>query len=193
MTNTYAINTTRKKEFEVADDLRALGLHPWVPIRRAGCYVKEKRAFVYYDAPYISKLVFCVIPPIYWLDVLGIKHVIGKPLALSRMDIQGTPEHAKQSTGEIVPPRYGLNQFRAAVEAEYADAQRHEANSSYQCQYSPGQALELLSGPFEGFRAEFDKVIRRAHDDYAKLRLSVEMFGQVSTVEVDPDHVRAVS
>lgn len=181
MTNTYAINTTRKREFEVEQAMKDLGLRPWVPRRRDSRYIKEKRSAVGYDVAYVPKLIFSVIPAIYWPDVVKIKHVIGKPCPLSRLDIQG-------DASRNAP---GLMQFRDAVEAEYADALRREANSLYQCQYEPGQALELLSGPFDGFRAQFQGVIKRAHNDYVRLRVALEVMGRETMIEVDPDKVRA--
>jgi transcriptional antiterminator NusG len=199
VTNTYAINTTRGKEFQVETELHDLGLKPWVPKRLESRYVKEKREAVWYDKPYVPKLMFCVIPAIYYRDVTKLKHVIGKPYELSRLDVQGIPAHRKrlegeapgQGTGEKVPGIPGLLDFRKAVEAEYADAQRRKVNSEYQCQYTPGQALEILNGPFTGFRGPFQKVIKKAHNDYARLRVAVEVFGRETTVEVDPDAVRA--
>lgn len=184
MTNTYAINTTRNKEFEVRDELQAMGLHPWVPLRLMSKYVKERRESVWYDKPYIGKLIFCVIPAIYYRDVVELKHVIGKPLELSRLDIVGMPASGLRM------PRYGLNDFKASVEAEYADAARARDISGYQCQYQPGQALEMLAGPFEGASAAFQSVIRRAFDAYPKLRVTIDLLGRPVVFEVDPDAVR---
>ena len=192
MTNTYAMNVTRQQEFTVEEELKALGLHPWVPRRLASRYIKEKREAVWYDVPYVHKLIFCVIPAIYWRDVVGLKHVIGKPVELSRRDIEGVPAHRKtfDASGPLVPAIPGLKQFQEAVEAEYADMRRRQANSEYQCQYKPGQALEVLEGPFMGFRAEFQKIIRRAHDDYSRVQVEVSVFGRPTTLEVDPDKVK---
>ncbi len=183
MTSTYAINTTRGKEFEVEAEIRAMGLKPWVPRRLDSRYIKEKRESVWYDRPYIHKLIFCVVPAIYWRDVHDLKHVIGKPIKLSRLDIEGD-----RSRGAP-----GLRDFKAAVEAEYADAERRKENSEYQCQYEPGQALELLAGTFEGFPATFQGVIQRAHDEYAKLRVEVQMFGREVVAEIDPDKVKGAA
>ncbi len=188
---TYAINTTRGKEFAVESELKSLGLHPWGPRGLVCRYVKEKRENVWYDRPYVGKLVFCLIPAIYWPDVVGLKHVIGKPLALSHQDIQGIPAHTKE-WGEKIPAVPGLVDFKAAVEAEYADMKRRKLNSEYECQYTPGQALTILDGPFEDFHAVFKASLKRAHDDYHKLQVSVEIFGRETSVEVDPDKVRVL-
>lgn len=188
-TNTYAINATRGKEFTVETELQALGLHPWVPRRLECKHVKEKRDMVWFEKPYVTKLMFCVIPAIYWPDVVGLKHVIGKPVALSDLDIRGIPKHTKKATGELVEAVPGLADFQRSVEAEYADMQRKKQNGEYQCMYAPGQALRILDGPFEGFPAEYRKLIRQAHDDYAKMRVAVEIFGRETILDIDPDKV----
>lgn len=193
MTNTYAINCTRGKEFDVEAELVSLGLHPWVPRRLEAKYVKEKRQAVWYDKPYVPKLMFCVIPAIYWRDVFELKHVIGKPTELSRLDIEGQPAcKIETRDGTLVdrPARHGLKDFRNAVTAEYEDMQRRKVNSEYQCQYLPGQALEILSGAFAGFTGEFKQIIKGAADDYAKLRVEVQIFGRDTPVDIDPDKVR---
>lgn len=200
MTNTYAINTTRNQEFTVERELQDMGLHPWVPRFLASKYVKEKRETVWFDRAYVPKLLFCVIPAIYWRDVVELKHVIGKPLEFSRRDIEGVPAHHKlkgdeepgNGTGDFVPEVPGFKQFKASVEAEYADRERLRANSEYKCQYQPGQALIMLAGAFEGFEAVFKDTIKRAHDDYYRLRVSVEILGRKTIVETDPDKVGLV-
>lgn len=192
MTNTYAIRVARRKEFEVETDLRAIGLHPWVPRMLDSRYVKEKRAWVWYDKPYIPTLMFCVIPPIYWRDVVDMRHVIGKPEALSRLDIDGVAGHYKKGSGEWCPPVVGLSGFKAAVLEEYADADRARMNSDYQCKFVKGQALEITKGKFTGIPASFSEEVKNAHDGYKRLRLDVQMFGRSTSVEIDPDYVRAV-
>ncbi|MBB95596.1 MAG: hypothetical protein CML68_13525 [Rhodobacteraceae bacterium] len=192
-TNTYAINVTNGKEFEVEGELSDLGLHPWVPKQLVSKWVKEKKAAVWYDRPYVGKMIFCVIPAIYYRDVIGLKHVIGKPIELSRLDIEGTPAHTDPS-GKQIPARYGLKDFKAAVGAEYADAERRRENAEWICQYEPGQALTILIGSEDGFDAikgVFRGSIKRAFDEYAKLRIEVPILGRQTTVEVSPDQVRA--
>lgn len=194
MGNTYSINVTRGQEFAVRDELEELGLHPWVPMRRDRKLVKEAKTTKWYDAPYAEKVMFCVIPAIYWLDVRRLKHVIGKPLELSRMDIQGA-----KIGGEFRP---GLVQFREAVEREYRQmqdyeralqraAERGERLRAYECQYKPGDALEVLTGAMAGHTGVFREVIQQAHDKFARLRLEMEMLGGPVPVDVDPDQVRA--
>ncbi len=192
MTSTYAINTTRNQEFTVEQELQDMGLQPWVPRFLASKHVKEKRETVWFDRAYVPKLIFCVVPSIYWREVVELKHVIGKPLEFSRRDIEGVPAHQKQSSGVWVPEVPGFRQFKAAVEAEYAQRERLKTNSEYECQYQPGQALIMLSGAFEGFHAVFKDTIKRAHDDYHRLRVEVAVFGREALLEVDPDKVGIV-
>lgn len=189
MANQYAINCTRRKEFEVADELRGIGLHPWVPVALVSKYVKERREAVWYDRPYVHKLIFCAFPAVYFRDVCEIRHVIGKPTPLSLLDVRGTPAHIGPG-GKQIPARPGLDTFKAAVEAEYADAERLRANADYVCSHRPGDALELLAGKFEGMPAVFRESVKRAHDEYAKLRVGVQIMGREVIVEVDPDKVK---
>lgn len=194
MANTYAINTTRGKEFEVEAELIALGLHPWVARRLDSKYIKEKRSVKWYDVPYIPKLMFCVFPAVYWPDVVGIKHIIGKPIVLTDRDVKGEPrKEITTRNGDVVvyPAMHGLVDFQRLVKAEYDDMARRRDNSEYECQYKPGQALEIMSGPFMGLPTEFRQAIRRAHTDYTKLRVDVNVFGRMTPLEVDPDMVKA--
>jgi transcription antitermination factor NusG len=204
MDKTYAINTTRGEEFTVESELMAMGLHPWVPRILVSKNVKEKPEPVWFDRPYVPKLLFCVIPAIYYRDVADLKHVHGKPFAFTARDIEGRSAgyltHPKPNEGKFVEDRAGnkipipavsgLKQFKTLVDAEYADTKRLQENNEYQCQYRQGQALELFDGSFSGLPAVFRDVVRRAHDDYAKLRVDVEAFGGVTTMEVSPDQVR---
>lgn len=192
MTNTYAINTRAGEEFTVEGELREIGLHPWVPKRLVSRYIKEKRTSVWYDKPYLRKLIFCVIPPIYWTDVMGLKFVIGKPIELSQRDIDGTPAHIKSFDVRYAPEVPGLKRFKEAVEAEYADAERLRENSEYQCQFKPGQALEVFEGAFSGYDGVFMEVVQKTHEYYAKLRIELDIMGRATPVDVDPNMVREI-
>ena len=205
MTNTYAINTTRGKEFAVEAELQVLGLHPWVPRLRTSKRVQESPQPKWFDRPYVPKLLFCVIPAICWPDVVAIKDIHGKPFPFKQRDIDGRRAgfltHPKPNEhipllgadGKPQPIKgvSGLKDFKRVVEDEYADMRRLEANNDYQCQYKAGQALELLGGAFEGLPAVFKDTIKHAHDEYAKLRADVMIFGRETTVEIDPDKARA--
>jgi len=204
MTNTYAINTTKDKEFEVERELLSFGLKPWVPRVLMSKNVKEKPEPIWFDRAYVPKLIFCVIPAIYWTDVTGVKDIHGLPFAFSQRDIDGRPEgfltHPKphehipllDAQGNRRPTRAvaGLRHFKAYVEAEYADAEKRRANNDYQCEYVQGDALEILDGAFAGFPASFADTLKRAHDDYATLRVEVQIFGRPTITELPPSSIR---
>ena len=210
MSNTYAINTTRGKEFDVEAELVSLGLHPWVPRRLEEKYVKEKGQSVWYDRPYVAKLIFCVIPAVYWRDVVELKHVIGKPSAISERDVK-RPQDAPKQRGFLtkpkphedqlvtdangnpipIPIKSTLEDFRNAVQAEYQDMQSRKEDNDYQCTFEPGQALELLDDVFADHDAKFLEVIRDAKTKRAKLRVEMQMMGSTVKVDVDRNRVRA--
>lgn len=187
MTNTYAINTTRGKEFTVEEELEQLGLHPWCPRMCCSRYIREAKRFEYFDRAYIPKLMFCVIPAISFGDVLQIKHVIGKPYALSRLDIEGSPG------GDLAIPINGLRAFQRLVEEEYQEQvalrKARDVNAEFQCQFKPGDALRVLSGPFTDFTAKFAGTIKHAHEMHVKIRATVEIFGRDTSIEVNPHEI----
>lgn len=189
MSNTYAINTTRGREFQVEADLIEMGLKPWVPRQLCVKHVKEKKDPVWYDRPYVGKLIFCVFPAVYFRDVFQNKHVIGKPIPLTRNDIKGQRAHVVAGTNVHVPAKPGLQDFKRAVESEYEDMKRKRDNSQWVCAHEPGDALRILQGPFEGFQAVFKDSIRRAKDDMAEVRVEVDVFGRATPLSIAPDMV----
>lgn len=204
--NTYAINTVRGEEFKAEAALRDLGLHPWVPRLLVSKSVKEKIEPIWYDKPYVPKLIFCVFPAVYWNDVLAIKHIVTKPFPFTQRDIDGRKAgfltHPKPNEHlplldaggkkTLIAAKAGLVDFKHAVEAEYADVERLRANNEYQCQYVAGQALEMLDAAFKDLPAQFRDVVRRAHDEHPKLRVDVDMMGGKVVMEVSPDAVTPV-
>lgn len=196
MTNTYAINTTRGQEFAVEAELKAMGLHPWVARRLTSKRIKEQKERVWFDTAYVPKLMFCAFPAVYWNDVKDIKHIVGNPVPLSRGDIAGRPACQIQrvdGTFKDIAKVWGLTDFRDAVAAEYADAERNKINNLFQCEYVAGQALEILTGPFWGMPAAFKRTIKQAHNDYASLLVEVTIMGGTTQLEVAPDQVGATS
>lgn len=194
MSNTYAINCVKGREFEVEAELQAMGLHPWVGRRLVSKWVKEAGKFVWHDVPYADKLIFCVIPAIYWTDVRKIKAIVGQPVELTRNDMDGLPAAQIERTDGTIyhrPARHGLIDYKRHVLAEYADMERKRASAEYECQYEPGQALTMLDGMFEGRPQTFKEVVRDAKTQLAKIRLEVAGMGRVVEVDVDPDRVRA--
>lgn len=180
MTNTYAINVTRGREFAVEAELQQLGVNVWLPRRLEGKWVKDPDAgyqCTYYDKPYISRLMFGVMPAVLYPDVAALKHILGKPMPLSDLDIRGPRGND------------GLTTFKASVEAEYADMERKRANSQYECQFEAGQALMILKSAFEDYTASFQKVIKANGEVF--LDIEIDVLGARRTVRVDPDVVEA--
>lgn len=174
MSNTYAVNTTRGQEFATADDISAMGCTVWTP--KALTYGKRRGAkqYVWIERPYVSKLIFAVIPAILFPDVREHKHVMGKPLHMH-------PRTVKGGSGQT------LERFRDAVDAEYASQARVRDLQETPCPYTAGQALTILSGAFEGQEARFIGVIEDARKEYARFRVEMPMFDGTVSAEFDPD------
>ncbi len=199
-TNTYAINAVKGNEFLVADKLREMGLHPWVPTMLCKKRIKEKTEIIWHDRPYIPKLLFCVVPAIYWDGVMDIKEIVGKPIELSRSDIGSSgggflmkpkplgDQFVLDGNGAKIPipMRYGLQSFRETVEAEYAAMCELRDSNEWVCGFRPGQALEILAGAFSGMTANFKEVVKSAAVGHPMLRVEMEVLGAKREVEVKP-------
>ena len=189
LTNTYAINVTSGQEFRVRDELIEMGLKPWLPMQLTMKNVPERKDPVWYERPYVRKLMFCTFPAVNFRDVLGLKHVIGQPVRLCKIDVLGLPARTIKGTNVRADAVLGLNDFKEAVEREYAAAASRRDDANWVCDYEPGQALLILEGAFEGFTSIFDEPIKRSKKDSAKLRVLVDIFGRQTPLQVAPSQV----
>lgn len=160
------------KEFEVEREIADLGITAWVPrmveIRRAG----KKRTPTITERPYLPNAIFMDLTPRQWHEVHQIKFLASTMRQLNRRDVQD------------------VEAFREAVEAEQAEARHALANQKAVAEFKPGQAIEVLSGPFSGMVAEFCRVVQAAHDLHPHYEAETEIFGQVSTIRLDPLDVK---
>ncbi len=57
----------------------------------------------------------------------------------------------------------------------------------------PGQALEVLEGPFKERMLRFQRMVQAAHDMHPVIEADIEVFGQVARVKVDPLDVKGAA
>lgn len=182
----YLLYARAKHEFEVEEAIRDLGL--WVAApkslerKRIG---RTKRDVKFYDAPYVPNFLFAEIPADRFLDVVAVKHVAPTLTPVSRGDWAGGTD----SRGNV---RQGVAHFLDAVDSEYRarDKERENLNAPV-WEFQPGQALEVLSGPFKGFMATFRRMIEQPHHSFAKVGAEAEVFGRTTPFEIDPLDVRS--
>mgnify|MGYP000259025892 CR=1 FL=1 len=60
-------------------------------------------------------------------------------------------------------------------------------------QFQPGQALEILSGPFMERIVSFGRMIQGAHDLHPMIEAKGDFMGQQTTFKIDPLDVKGAA
>lgn len=173
MSSTYLLYAKAGKEFEVAQEIRDMGLHVScarkMEFKRTG---KQRRPEPHIE-PYLPNYLFAVIPAGEYLAVMAIKGLA--------------------STAQIVPANYlqGISDFMEVTEAEFTTAEKIKMNQEMIAEYKVGQALKCLDGGFADVMLTFREMVDRDRDPFPKIVASAEMMGQAVRVEFDPLQIRA--
>jgi len=159
-------------EFAVEDQLHALGIDAWTPRKITFVRRGKKRHPEPITDPYLPGYVFADIPAELFHRALEARGAFATTMSLSRAD------------------KDSIARFRRRVDEENAEAERIIARNdrAAMCQWTPGQALEILSGPFA------DKIVKFARLSLAgepHIEFEAELFGQVIKGKVDVLDVKA--
>ena len=173
MNNTYLLYAKAGKEFEIAQEIREMGLHVSCARKMVFKRTGNQRRPEPFIEPYLPNYLFAVIPAGEYLSVMAIKGLA--------------------STGQIVPPSYikGISDFMEVTEAEFTTAERIKHNQEMIAEYKVGQALKCLDGGFADVLLTFREMVDRPRDPFPKIVAEAEMMGQSVRVEFDPLQVRA--
>lgn len=163
------------KEFEVEQEIKDLGITAWVPRRVEIKRVGKKRKPIISERPYLPNAIFMDLTPHQWHQVHSIKFLASTMRQLNRRDEQD------------------VQAFRQAVADEQAEARRALANQKAVAEFTPGQAIRVLTGPFSDMVVEFRKVVQAAHDLHPHYEAEMEIMGRKSTIRLDPLDVKAAN
>lgn len=131
----YGLRTLTRAEFAARDELAALGFEVCVPVYRTRTWPRKRRRSVVVERPLCPGYVFCLLPSGRWREVRSCRHVIGW-IADNRGPLRiGRPEQLRE-----------LN--IAALAGAYDDL-------GVEGRLKPGGELEILFGPFAGWRVAF--------------------------------------
>ncbi len=169
-----------KKEFEVEEEIQALGIYAWVPRKLEVKRVGKKRTPEIVERPYLPNAIFMNLTDEQWHQVQQVKF-----LASTMKAIYGVKD------GKPVGDLRQLFRFREAVEAESAALRRAQESNEALQEFHTGDALKIVAGPFSEMVAEFQKVVRTAHDLHPTYEAELELMGQKTRVRLDPLDVRA--
>ena len=158
--------------FAVEKQLHDMGIDAWTPrkitFKRAG---KRRYAEAVVE-PYLPGYVFADIPDELFQRAMTAKGAYMATMFISRAD------------------RAQVAAFRRRVEAENAEAERIIAAKDHaaMCAYRPGDALQILAGPFADQIVQFARLVVA---DRPHIEFDAEMFGQIVKGKVDVLDVKA--
>lgn len=163
------------KQFWVIDELAAMGITAWcgrrIDFKRSG---KDRFAEAH-ESPALPNYLFIEMTPAQFVKAIGVKFLANSLQLIARCDHDD------------------LAVFKEGVEAKYSAAQRIDANSrAAVSEYTKGQRVEAIAGSFTEYPMWFKQVVQKAHDQWPRVEVDVEMLGGTVTMQLDPLDVRAV-
>lgn len=165
-------------EFAVERQLRALGLDAHAPRKIEFKRVGKKRLAEPITSAYLPGYIFAEIPASMFTRAIQCRGISTTLMAVTSQEV-----------------RRHVQPFLAQVDNENAEAQRiiDSRDRAAMCQFEPGQALEILAGPFMDRIVQFTRMIEAAHDRHPMVEASVQMFGRASKVKLDPLDVKGAA
>lgn len=160
--------------FAVEQQLQAMGLTAWTPRKIVFERSGKDRYPKPVTKPYLPGYVFADVPPQAFHAALQARGAFPTTMTLSRGDLAA------------------VRAFQRRVDAENAEAERIIASRdrAAMCQFAPGQALEVLAGPFADRLVTFSRLVLAS---VPHIEFETELFGQVVKGKVDVLDVRAAT
>lgn len=167
----YLLYAKTGREFDVATDLQDMGIPAWcgrvIQWKRSG----KKRRAEPVEEPALPNYIFAEMTPTQFYAARAVKHLSPTMMMLT---------HASER---------GYLRFRRTVEAEFEIADRKRRSAEVVVEpFNPGEALEIIGGPFADMCGKFRRIVQLAHDAHPK----IEMDMQGIPVQVDPLDVKRV-
>lgn len=161
-------------EFAVEAQLRAMGLEAWTPRKIEFKRQGKQRYAEPVTLPYLPGYVFARIP--------------AQDYARSITGTTGLSRTTMPLSGASMA---SVEAFRRRVEAEQAEAERIIARNDRAAMsaFVPGEALEILAGPFMDRAVSFRRMVENAAG-WPEIEGEAQIFGQAVRVRVDPLDVR---
>ena len=150
----YACAAAVGQEFRVADELAEIAPWVWVARRLEPVRVGKSRKRDWSERPMWPGYVFAQLGPAHFFEARTIK-------GLHPTKLQLHPSEAK-----------ALLRAAARIDEDlHAEKRRIERRQAPPVTYTPGQAVEILDGPLMERLAAFQRVIRRAGQEYAQISI----------------------
>lgn len=155
-TSTYLLYARSGREFDVATDLQDMGIAAWcgrvIQWKRVG---KDRRPRPM-EEPALPNYIFAEMTPTQFYAPRAVKHLSPTMTMLT---------HASER---------GYLCFRRIVEAEFEIADRKRRSAEVVVEpFDPGEALEIIGGPFADMCGKFRRVVQMAHLMHPKIEMDM--------------------
>ena len=156
-------------EFAVEQQLQVMGITAWTPRKITFVRRGKKRHPEPVTEPYLPGYVFADIPAEFFHDALQARGAFSTTLHLS--------------AGSLAAVRA----FQRRVEADNAEANRIIAanDRAAMVQFNPGDALEILAGPFAERLVRFRRMVIAGNPAVPQVEWETDMLGQMVRGTVD--------
>lgn len=179
-------------ELAVVRQLTALGIEAHAPVR-IDFVRKGKRRYAEPETEMLlPNYVFADIADHQFFDAVQARGLSPSLMAISRGDIHGVLRFirdAEEKKAEAEAIIAELDRARAIEEAKERRAAEAKARAAM-CQFEPGEALMVLSGPFKEQVVRFTRMVNQAHERHPMVGFEREMFGATVSGMIDPLDVR---
>lgn len=170
--------TQERGEFAVERQLRALGIEAHAPRKIEFKRIGKKRHAEAITSPYLPGYIFADIPADLFAQAINCKGIGATLLTVTKQEV-----------------RKHVRPFLAKVDAENAEAERIVASRdrAAMCEFEPGQALEILDGPFGGRIVEFARIMEAAYELHPMIEFEAQLFGRFVRGRIDPLSVKGAA
>ena len=163
----------RHHEVEVAEALKADGIHAWVAIEARMVRKGKQRWPELTEEPLWPNYVWIACPDERFTDMLSVKHLA--------------------PTFRRIPPQYArhLRAVMDRVEEARADVHYRVSTGERMAHFKPGEPIKL-SGPLSDFAATFVRLVERPDSMFPRVEAEIQVMGRAVKIDVDPLDARAV-
>ena len=163
----WVIATTNGREFDLQEQLEALGLKCDVPRRVDLIRQGKRRRPDAITSAYLPGYAFAWFEAEDWHAIKGAKYV------RTMMGVSAQSERLVRA-------------FLARVEGDYLARMSQIEAGERISEYNPGDLLQIMTGPFAGQLATFARIVQSAHDVFPSVEAELDVFGRKVKVQVDP-------
>lgn len=174
------------KEFDVTSEIEEMGIWVWcgrhIKWKRTG----KKRYAEPYEEPALPNYVFIDLDARHFQMMQGVRFLARTLTALHPLEVTGKPDWT-DAKGNRRKGWKGLNHLIDETRKRFEENDRLRKNAEVPVsEFTPGDILEIIRGPFADKIAEFRKVVEKSSEYHAKLETEIEG----KTVLLDPLYVR---